>query len=251
MGGNPAKIEMPSSAITLVWPTNVIFVGVCHPTRLSSAEAVPVVLFVTDLLLPAAAYALRALPGWPAGNQSSVVGAPRAGRRCNTATLRVATAYVRRWAAALVTLVASARARLLAAIACLAARAERAPRAIGRCETGVAAVTVDVKPFASRVVKLAALAQVVGRVLGACARLLRVSAQEALVPRMRARVGHDGTASRVHLARGRIVGAEARGRSNSDKRYDSNNSPHHLEKRTEASTTQSAPANQTTNGLVE
>ena len=110
--------------------------------------------------------------------------------------------------------------RLLAATACLAARSERAPRAIGRCETRVAAIAVDVKPFASRVVKLAALAKVVGRVPGTRARLLCVSAQEALGLRVRARVGHDGTASRVHVARGRIVGAEARGRSNSDKRYD-------------------------------
>ena len=118
------------------------------------------------------------------------------------------------------TLIASARARLLAATACLAARSERAPRAIGRCETRVAAVAVDVKPFASRVVKLAALAKVVGRVPGARARLLCVSAQEALVLRVRARVGHDGTASRVHMARGRILRAEARGRSNNGKSND-------------------------------
>ena len=49
------------------------------------------------------------------------MGAPRAGPRRYAATLRVAAVYVRRWAAALVTLVASARARLLAATACLGA----------------------------------------------------------------------------------------------------------------------------------
>ena len=112
---------LASLAITLIGPTNVIFVGICHPTRLSSAQAVPVVLFVPDLLLPAAAYALRALPGWPPGSQPSAMGARRAGPRRYAATLRVAAVYVRRWAAALVALVASARARLLAATACLGA----------------------------------------------------------------------------------------------------------------------------------
>ena len=182
------------------------------------AVAVPVVLAETDLLLPAAANAIRAVPGWPPGNQSKAIWTARAGRRRHTAGLRVAAVYVRRRAAALVALVASARARLLAATTCLAARAERAPRTVGRGETRVCAVAVDVEPFASRVVKLAALAMVVGRVLlGAGAPLLRVRTQEALVIRMRARVVNNGTTSSVHFARGGVVGTKSRRRSHRNK----------------------------------
>ena len=93
-----------------------------------------------------------------------------------------------------------------------------APAAVRRVAAQIATVAVDVEPFASRVIKLAALAMVVGRVLlGAGAPLLRVRTQEALVIRMRARVVNNGTTSSVHFARGGVVGTKSRRRSHRNK----------------------------------
>ena len=72
---------------------------------------------------------------------------------------------------------------------------------------------VDGEPFASRVIKLAALTMVVRRVPGARACLLRVGAEEALVFRMAARVEDHGAPGGVHMARWRAGVVENHRRS--------------------------------------
>ena len=91
-----------------------------------------------------------------------------------------------------------------------------APAAVRRVAAQIATVAVDVEPFASRVIKLAALAMVVRRVPGTRACLLRVGAEETLVLRMSARVEHHGAPGGVHVARGGTCVAEPHRRNGCD-----------------------------------
>ena len=113
-------------------------------------------------------------------------------------------------------MVARPRAGLRATATTCGAPAPATPAAVRRVPARSAAVAVDVEPFASRVIKLAALTMVVRRVPGTRACLLRVGAEETLVLRMSARVEHHGAPGGVHVACGGTCVAEPHRRNGCD-----------------------------------
>ena len=121
--------------------------------------------------------------------------------------------------------VARPRASLCATATACGAPAPAAPAAVHRIAARIAAVATNIQLFAGAVVKLAAVAMVVRRMLGARARLLRVAAQKALVFRVAVGVEHNSAPLGVHMARGRACVAE-RHRRNGRDQGENDDSPH-------------------------